>query len=158
MRRDGCTHARERAHSEAMARICPSCGHENTDDVDFCASCGGYVRWEPTRMATPAVQPPAQEPAPPPPAAPAQTPPPPPPPAQQAPPPSPPPAQAPPPPPPSPAAAQAPPAPPRPAQAEPPPAPPPEPPPEEPKKRRWGRKKKVPGLQGGGVSKPRVSG
>jgi hypothetical protein len=137
-----------------MARICPSCGHENADDVDFCADCGGYVRWEPTRAApavpqpppasTPAPAPaPAPEPAaqPPPEAAAA------PPPVQQA---RPAPAAAPPP--------QATPAPP-PAPAQ---APAPEPGPvEEPtveKKRRWGRKQKVPGVTGGGVSKPRVSG
>lgn len=30
--------------------------------------------------------------------------------------------------------------------------------PEEPKQRRWGRKKKIPGVQGGGISKPRVRG
>jgi hypothetical protein len=33
-------------------RVCPSCGTENADDVDFCASCGAYVRWEPTRITT----------------------------------------------------------------------------------------------------------
>jgi hypothetical protein len=33
-------------------RVCPSCGHENADDVDFCASCGQYVRWEPTRLSS----------------------------------------------------------------------------------------------------------
>jgi hypothetical protein len=51
-----------------MARTCPSCGHENADDVDFCASCGGYVRWEPTRAAPAVPQPPAPGPAPAPPA------------------------------------------------------------------------------------------
>ncbi|MCW3064652.1 MAG: zinc-ribbon domain, partial [Solirubrobacterales bacterium] len=25
-------------------RACPSCGHENADNVDFCGSCGEYVR------------------------------------------------------------------------------------------------------------------
>jgi hypothetical protein len=29
-------------------RICVKCGHENADDADFCASCGNYIRWEPT--------------------------------------------------------------------------------------------------------------
>jgi beta-lactam-binding protein with PASTA domain len=29
-------------------RICPSCGHENGDDRDFCR-CGEYLRWEPTQ-------------------------------------------------------------------------------------------------------------
>lgn len=33
-------------------RVCPSCGHQNSDDVDFCANCGQYVRWEPTRLAS----------------------------------------------------------------------------------------------------------
>jgi len=140
-----------------MPRNCPSCGHENADDVDFCASCGGYLRWEPTRAATPAVAPPPPQ-TPPAPAAPAQ-------PEQPA---APPPQQAQAPPPAQPAA----PAPAQPQPAQPPPAPqqpaqvqplPPEPEPEverEPKKRRWGRKKapKVPGVQGGGVQGPRVSG
>jgi beta-lactam-binding protein with PASTA domain len=39
-----------------MARICPACGHENADEADFCGSCGGFLRWDPTR-ATPAVTP-----------------------------------------------------------------------------------------------------
>jgi hypothetical protein len=122
-----------------MARICPSCGQENADDVDFCAGCGGYLRWEPTRAATPAVPPPAASPAPP-----AQ-------PAPAAPAPGPPAAPQ------QPAAAAPPPA--QPAPPPPPPAQPePQPEPEEPaKKRRWGRKK-VPGIQGGGVSGPRVQG
>jgi hypothetical protein len=37
-------------------RVCPSCGHENPDDVDFCQNCGQYVRWEPTTVA-PSVKP-----------------------------------------------------------------------------------------------------
>lgn len=132
-----------------MARLCPSCGHENADDVDFCASCGGYVRWEPTRAA-PAVQPP-----------PAPAPPPSEPPAAAAPPlgePAPaPPAPAPAPQPVAPSPAQTP------APAPPPPQPasvaePPAEPVEAPKKRRFGRKKAIPGVAGGGVSKPRVSG
>ena len=44
-----------------MARVCPACGHENADEADFCGSCGGFLRWDPTR-ATPAVTP--EEPAP----------------------------------------------------------------------------------------------
>ena len=39
-----------------MARVCPACGHENADEADFCGSCGGFLRWDPTR-ATPAVTP-----------------------------------------------------------------------------------------------------
>ena len=49
-------------------RACPSCGHANADDADFCASCGEYVRWENTQVVsavTPAVEkeepPPAQQ-------------------------------------------------------------------------------------------------
>jgi zinc-ribbon domain len=150
-----------------MPRNCPSCGRENADDVDFCESCGSYLRWEPTRAATPAVAPPAPQtpPAPAQPEQPAQPAAPPQQPAQPAPPPqqvqAPPPAQ-----PAAPAPAQQPqpaqpqPAPQQPAQAQP---PPPEPQPEakpEPKKRRWGRKKapKVPGIQGGGVQGPKVRG
>src|ERR687893_422166 len=56
-------------------RACPSCGHENPPDVDFCTNCGQYIRWEPTRLATavPAapeasVAPPEAPPAAPPPA------------------------------------------------------------------------------------------
>jgi beta-lactam-binding protein with PASTA domain len=33
---------------------CPKCAHDN-DDVDFCANCGTYLRWDPTR-AQPAVK------------------------------------------------------------------------------------------------------
>jgi hypothetical protein len=35
-----------------MPRLCPSCGTENADDVDFCSNCGAYVRWEPTRITS----------------------------------------------------------------------------------------------------------
>ena len=138
--------------------MCPSCGQENADDVDFCAGCGSYLRWEPTRAATPAVPPPAPRPPAAPPAAaappPAAAPPAAQPPVQPAPAPAPPPpqaqpAQAPPPPPPQPQPQ---------AQPAPPPPEPPLEPQEEPKKRRWGRKKEVPGVAGGGVSGPRVSG
>ena len=145
-----------------MARVCPSCGHENADDVDFCASCGGYVRWEPTRLATPAVPQPPPAPAPPPeaqtpaPAAPAEAPAPAPPPPQPPPVQAQPPAQAPPPAAPPQAQPQSQPPQPPPQQAPPPPQPEAEPH-EQPKKRRWGRKK-IPGVAGGGVSKPRVSG
>jgi hypothetical protein len=37
-------------------RVCPSCGHENPADVDFCENCGQYIRWEATSLA-PAVKP-----------------------------------------------------------------------------------------------------
>lgn len=42
-----------------MGRVCPACGHENADDDDFCGSCGGFLRWDPTR-AVPAVEPPEE--------------------------------------------------------------------------------------------------
>lgn len=45
-------------------RICPSCQTENADDLDFCASCNTYLRWEPTQYA-PAVASAAESPAPP---------------------------------------------------------------------------------------------
>jgi hypothetical protein len=32
-----------------MARVCPTCGHENADDDDFCGSCGAFLRWDPTQ-------------------------------------------------------------------------------------------------------------
>jgi beta-lactam-binding protein with PASTA domain len=48
-----------------MARVCPSCGHENADDDDFCGSCGSFLRWDPTRT-TPAVPEPELEIVPPP--------------------------------------------------------------------------------------------
>ena len=32
-----------------MARLCPTCGHENADDDDFCGSCGAFLRWDPTQ-------------------------------------------------------------------------------------------------------------
>jgi len=53
-------------------RTCTSCGRENADDQDFCASCGEYLRWEPTGVM-PAITPapaPARDAAPPPPPAP----------------------------------------------------------------------------------------
>ena len=37
-------------------RVCPSCGHENPADIDFCQNCGQYIRWEATSLA-PAVKP-----------------------------------------------------------------------------------------------------
>jgi beta-lactam-binding protein with PASTA domain len=57
--------------------VCPKCSTEN-DDVDFCANCGTYLRWDPTRIQ-PAVKAPDPEPEPepaPPPAAVATAPPP----------------------------------------------------------------------------------
>jgi beta-lactam-binding protein with PASTA domain/Tol biopolymer transport system component len=32
-------------------RVCPSCKHENSDDLDFCEECNTYLRWEPTMFA-----------------------------------------------------------------------------------------------------------
>jgi beta-lactam-binding protein with PASTA domain len=32
-------------------RVCPSCKHENSDDLDFCEECNTYLRWEPTIFA-----------------------------------------------------------------------------------------------------------
>jgi hypothetical protein len=120
-----------------MPRTCPSCGRENADDVDFCAGCGGYLRWEPTKIATPAVppKPPVQAP---PPAQPPQQ-------AQPAQPAAP--AQQPP------AQAQQPPPPSQPAQAEPPPAAAPE------QEGRLWAPPNVPGgggVQGPGVQAPNV--
>src|SRR5215469_9881365 len=81
--------------------VCPKCATDN-EDVDFCVSCGTYLRWDPTRIqaavkepepapeAPPAAvataPPPAEQPAAPPPPPPAETPPP----AEAAPPPPPP--------------------------------------------------------------------
>jgi beta-lactam-binding protein with PASTA domain len=45
-----------------MSRICAACGHENTDNPDFCGACGAFLHWDPTR-SSPAVEP--TEPAPP---------------------------------------------------------------------------------------------
>ena len=42
--------------------VCPKCQTENGDDVDFCSSCGNYLRWDPTRLQ-PAVKLPDLEPA-----------------------------------------------------------------------------------------------
>ena len=42
----------------AVTTMCPTCGHENAADSDFCGGCGEYLRWEPTG-ALPAVTPPA---------------------------------------------------------------------------------------------------
>ena len=59
-------------------RVCPSCERENPDDVDFCQSCGQYIRWEPTMLApavTPAAAPAAATEAPPTEAPPAEAPP-----------------------------------------------------------------------------------
>jgi beta-lactam-binding protein with PASTA domain len=54
--------------------ICPKCNAENGDDVDFCANCGNYLRWDPTRLQ-PAVKLPDLEPAAPAPAEPVEGPP-----------------------------------------------------------------------------------
>src|SRR3954451_23532185 len=36
-------------------RGCPNCSLENAPDVDFCARCREYLRWEPTQLGMPAV-------------------------------------------------------------------------------------------------------
>jgi beta-lactam-binding protein with PASTA domain len=63
-----------RDRGSALMAACPKCSTEN-EDVDFCVSCGTYLRWDPTRIQ-PAVQAPAPAPPAPPPAAPAESPPP----------------------------------------------------------------------------------
>ena len=44
----------------SFTRPCPTCGHENPLDADFCASCNAYVRWEPTGQL-PSVAPPGED-------------------------------------------------------------------------------------------------
>jgi beta-lactam-binding protein with PASTA domain len=46
-----------------MARVCPTCGHQNAAEDDFCGSCGSFLRWDPTQ-AVPAVTPPETTPEP----------------------------------------------------------------------------------------------
>ncbi len=35
---------------------CPSCGHVNEDDTDFCVRCREYLRWDPTEVRPPPQQ------------------------------------------------------------------------------------------------------
>jgi beta-lactam-binding protein with PASTA domain len=45
-----------------MSRLCSKCGFENADDVDFCSSCGEYLRWELTGSSRALPEEPAEPP------------------------------------------------------------------------------------------------
>jgi hypothetical protein len=48
---------------ENAARVCPTCGHPDTDRQDFCPSCGEYLRWDTAEERPPGPRPLAEAPA-----------------------------------------------------------------------------------------------
>ena len=43
--------------------VCRSCGHQNADGAEFCASCGAYLAWDGDRVGAPAAGPAVAAPA-----------------------------------------------------------------------------------------------